>query len=46
MYCRIRNRECPSAGEITQNHDELGEKEEESKYTICYREGGRLNCFL
>lgn len=45
MYCRIRNRECPSAGEITvKGCKALGEKEGEYKYTICYRVGGRLAC--
>jgi hypothetical protein len=45
MYCRIRNRECPSAGEITvKGCKAWGEKEGEYKYTICYRVGGRLAC--
>ena len=45
MYCRIRNRECPSAGEVTVKGDkEWGEKEGEYKYTICYKVGGRIAC--
>lgn len=45
MYCRIRNRECSSAGEIIMKGcKDLGEKEEDYKYTICYKEGGRMNC--
>lgn len=45
MYCRIRNRECPSAGEITvKGYKAWGEKEGEYKYTICYRVGGRIAC--
>ena len=45
MYCRIRNRECPSAGEITvKGCKAWGKKEGEYKYTICYKVGGRIAC--
>lgn len=45
MFCRIRNIECPSAGEITvHGMKDWGEKEGEYKYTICYGIGGRLGC--
>lgn len=45
MYCRIRNRECESAGEITTHGiKEWGEKEGIYKYTVCYGVGGRLGC--
>lgn len=45
MYCRIRNREYPSAGEITVKRCKAWEeKEEEYKYTICYKVGGRIAC--
>lgn len=45
MFCRIRNKECESAGEITvKGCKTWGEKEGEFKYTICYGVGGRLGC--
>lgn len=45
MFCRIRQIECPSAGEIvTHGCKALGEKEGEYRYTICYGIGGRVGC--
>ena len=45
MFCRIKNKECESAGEITvMGCKEFGEKEGKFKYTICYGIGGRLDC--
>lgn len=38
MYCKLRNRECPSAGEVV---IEEGTKE---VITVCYRVGGRTAC--
>jgi len=47
MYCKIKNRECPHAGMIeTEGCKDLGEKEEDYTYTVCYKEGGRLACSL
>lgn len=45
MYCKIKNKECPNAGQITIKGDkELGEQEGIYKYTVCYKEGGWVNC--